>query len=99
MTDGAFSWLRLVFAERSAGSPVRRGDQRLAGRYPCYRVYMSKDGRFYSVAALEGGDLWDPEPRLVGGTALGSRGVLRARARPGRGVEPSAGRCEELLLK
>jgi len=53
MTDGAFSWLRLVFAERSAGSPVRRGDQRLAGRYPCYRVYMCKDGRFYSVAALE----------------------------------------------
>src|SRR5207247_1679805 len=29
------------------------GDQRLAGRYACYRVYECKDGRHYSVAALE----------------------------------------------
>ncbi len=54
MTDGAFRWLTLVFAEHTAGPPpVRRGDQRLAGRYACYRVYECKDGRFFSVAALE----------------------------------------------
>ncbi len=32
---------------------MARGDQRLAGRYPCYRVYACQDGRHYSVAALE----------------------------------------------
>ena len=53
MTDGAISWLALVFAARAAGERVARGDQRLAGRYACYRVYECKDGRFYSVAALE----------------------------------------------
>ena len=53
MTDGAVSWLALVFAARAAGERVARGDQRLAGRYPCYRVYACRDGRFYSVGALE----------------------------------------------
>jgi len=53
MTDGALSWLALVFAAHTAGERVVRGDQRLAGRYPCYRVYECKDGRFYSVGALE----------------------------------------------
>ena len=32
---------------------MARGDQRLAGRYACYRVYECGDGRYYSVAALE----------------------------------------------
>jgi alpha-methylacyl-CoA racemase len=53
MTDGAAAWLTMAFAARAAGESVRRGDQRLAGRYPCYRVYGCKDGRHYSVAALE----------------------------------------------
>src|SRR5690349_6339792 len=53
MTDGAVRWLSLAFAARAAGEVVRRGDQRLAGRYPCYRVYRCKDGGYYSVAALE----------------------------------------------
>lgn len=53
MTDGAVEWLALAFAERAAGGSVRRGDQRLAGRYACYRVYRCKDGRHYSVGALE----------------------------------------------
>lgn len=53
MTDGAVSWLRLAFAAHAAGERVARGDQRLAGRYPCYRVYACKGGGYYSVAALE----------------------------------------------
>ncbi|TMC80152.1 MAG: CoA transferase [Chloroflexi bacterium] len=53
MTDGAVSWLKLAFAARRAGERVARGDQRLSGRYPCYRVYACKGGGFYSVAALE----------------------------------------------
>ena len=53
MTDGAVGWLALAFAARETGERVARGDQRLAGRYPCYRVYECSDGRYYSVAALE----------------------------------------------
>ncbi|HEV3405266.1 MAG TPA: CaiB/BaiF CoA-transferase family protein [Candidatus Dormibacteraeota bacterium] len=53
MTDGAVRWLALAFAAHEHGERVARGDQRLAGRYPCYRVYECGDGRYYSVAALE----------------------------------------------
>ena len=53
MTDGAATWLALAFAARAAGEEVARGEQRLAGRYPCYRVYACTDGGYYSVAALE----------------------------------------------
>jgi len=53
MTDGAVTWLALVLAQQGAGEDIGRGDQRLAGRYACYRVYECKDGRFYSVGALE----------------------------------------------
>src|SRR5260370_20934042 len=53
MTDGAVSWLALVLAQEGAGEEVGRGDQRLTGRYACYRVYACKDGGYYSVGALE----------------------------------------------
>ncbi len=53
MMDGAVSWLALALAALGGGETVARGDQRLAGRYACYRVYTCKDGRYYSVGALE----------------------------------------------
>jgi len=53
MTDGAVSWLAIVLAQQGAGEEVGRGDQRLTGRYACYRVYTCKDGGYYSVGALE----------------------------------------------
>ena len=53
MTDGAVSWLALVLAQQGAGEQVGSGDQRLTGRYACYRVYECKDGGYYSVGALE----------------------------------------------
>ena len=53
MTDGAVSWLALPLAQAGAGDEVRRGAQRLSGRYACYRVYTCSDGRHFSVGALE----------------------------------------------
>ncbi len=53
MTDGAVTWLALELAAMGAGEEAGRGDQRLAGRYACYRVYACKDGGYYSVGALE----------------------------------------------
>ncbi|MHB8587981.1 MAG: CaiB/BaiF CoA transferase family protein [Candidatus Dormibacteraceae bacterium] len=53
MTDAAVSWLALALAAKGGGEEVGRGDQRLAGRHACYRVYACKGGGFYSVGALE----------------------------------------------
>ena len=53
MTDGAMSVLTTALAAHSAGERMKRGDHRLSGRYPCYRVYECKGGGFYSVGALE----------------------------------------------
>ncbi len=53
MTDAAVSWLSLVLAAQGGGEEIRRGDQRLAGRHACYRVYECKGGGYYSVGALE----------------------------------------------
>jgi alpha-methylacyl-CoA racemase len=53
MTDAAVSWLALVLAAHGGGEEIRRGDQRLAGRHACYRVYACKGGGYYSVGALE----------------------------------------------
>src|SRR5712692_691568 len=53
MTDAAVSWLALQLASAGGGEEVRRGDQRLAGRHACYRVYACKEGGYYSVGALE----------------------------------------------
>ena len=53
MLDGATTWLALPLAQSAAASDVRRGADRLTGRYACYRVYTCKDGRFFSVGALE----------------------------------------------
>src|SRR5437870_8644985 len=53
MTDGAVSWLALAFATHAGGEEVARGEQRLSGRFACYRVYACKDGGYFSVAALE----------------------------------------------
>lgn len=53
MTDGAVGWLALALAARGGGEEVGRGDQRLAGRHACYRVYACKGGGYFSVGALE----------------------------------------------
>jgi crotonobetainyl-CoA:carnitine CoA-transferase CaiB-like acyl-CoA transferase len=54
MTDGALSWLAVPMAQLHAeGHPISRGMHRLTGRYACYRVYETADGRFFSVGALE----------------------------------------------
>jgi alpha-methylacyl-CoA racemase len=54
MTDGALSWLAVALAQvREEDQVPARADLRLTGRYACYRVYETRDGRFYSVGALE----------------------------------------------
>jgi len=53
MTDGALSWLALAFAQAGGGDEVSPGAQLSSGRYACYRIYTCKDGRYFSVGAIE----------------------------------------------
>lgn len=54
MCDSLFSLgcFSLATADTGAGGP-EPGDLRLTGRYPCYRVYPTSDGRHVVMAGLE----------------------------------------------
>lgn len=54
MTDGALSWLPILFSEYlSAGKNLERGEQALSGGKANYNVYETKDERYLVVAAVE----------------------------------------------
>jgi len=54
MMDGAFSWLSLhagkYFADGMIPSP---SGELLNGKYACYNIYRTKDGKYMSLGALE----------------------------------------------
>jgi len=54
MHDGVISWLSIhagrYFMDKE---PQKRGEMLLSGRYACYQVYPTKDGRHISLGALE----------------------------------------------
>src|SRR5437588_308846 len=54
MLDGVVSWLSIHGGDFLAtGELSERGNMRLAGAFPCYRVYRTGDGRYLTVGALE----------------------------------------------
>ena len=53
MLDSAFAWMVMPVAEYSAGERGGRGCLPLTGKYPCYNVYRTRDGRDICLAALE----------------------------------------------
>jgi crotonobetainyl-CoA:carnitine CoA-transferase CaiB-like acyl-CoA transferase len=54
MLDGSFAWLSVAFSELIAeASDPAPGDSLLTGRYACYRIYETKDGRHMGLGALE----------------------------------------------
>ena len=55
MTEGAQSFLHSALAAHIGGeaSPPARGADTLTGGQSCYAVYETKDGSFFTVAALE----------------------------------------------
>ncbi len=54
MLDGAFAWnvYHLLMYQLSGQMPLR-GREQLTGRYPCYAVYETRDGRHVTVGAFE----------------------------------------------
>lgn len=53
MMDSALSWMVMTVAEYAAGERGGRGQLPLTGKYPCYNVYKTRDGRDVCLAALE----------------------------------------------
>jgi crotonobetainyl-CoA:carnitine CoA-transferase CaiB-like acyl-CoA transferase len=66
MTDGA---LAMMFVPLSVmligGTEPQRGTETLSGRYACYRVYETKDGRHLALGALEP-KFWANACRVLG---------------------------------
>ena len=66
MFDGVLSWLPVAAAQVLAGQPAPPpGAALLSGRYPCYNVYETADGRHMSLGALEP-KFWENFCRAVG---------------------------------
>jgi crotonobetainyl-CoA:carnitine CoA-transferase CaiB-like acyl-CoA transferase len=54
MLDGVVSWLSIHAGKfLMDGDLPKRGEMHLAGRYACYQVYPTEDGRHMSLGALE----------------------------------------------
>jgi crotonobetainyl-CoA:carnitine CoA-transferase CaiB-like acyl-CoA transferase len=54
MLDGVISWLSMHAGKYFMDEELpERGEMVLAGRYACYHVYQTKDGRYMSLGALE----------------------------------------------
>ncbi|MBI5251153.1 MAG: CoA transferase [Desulfomonile tiedjei] len=54
MFDGSISMATMVFAGVAAGMEIAEpGKMLLNGRFPCYGLYVTKDGKYMSLGALE----------------------------------------------
>ena len=54
MLDGVISWLSMHAGKYFMDKELpKRGEMLLTGRYACYHVYETKDGRYMSLGALE----------------------------------------------
>ncbi|HUQ94575.1 MAG TPA: CaiB/BaiF CoA-transferase family protein [Bryobacteraceae bacterium] len=53
MTHGSAKLLPIPLAQLRSGEPPRRGNEILSGRYACYNLYRTADGRYVAVGALE----------------------------------------------
>ena len=54
MHDGVLSWLSIHAGQFLVDQQLpQRGEMHLSGRYACYHVYPTKDGRHMSLGALE----------------------------------------------
>ena len=54
MFDGVISWLSMHAGKYFMDKELpKRGEMQLSGRYACYQVYPTKDGRHMSLGALE----------------------------------------------
>jgi crotonobetainyl-CoA:carnitine CoA-transferase CaiB-like acyl-CoA transferase len=66
MMDGSLAMMFVPFAAYLAnGAQPQRGAQGLSGRYACYQVYETEDGRYLALGALEP-KFWENACRVLG---------------------------------
>jgi len=66
MMDGSLALMFVPFASYLAnGAQPERGNEGLSGRYACYQIYETKDGRHLSLGALEP-KFWESACRVLG---------------------------------
>ncbi|MCI0338427.1 MAG: CoA transferase [Acidobacteria bacterium] len=66
MMDGSLAMMFVPFAAYLAnGTQPKRGAEGLTGRYACYHIYETKDGRFLALGALES-KFWENACRVLG---------------------------------
>jgi len=66
MMDGSLALMYVPFASFLAnGAQPERGNEGLSGRYACYQIYETKDGRHLSLGALEP-KFWENACRVLG---------------------------------
>ncbi len=66
MMDGSLALMYVPFASYLAnGTQPQRGNEGLSGRYACYQIYETKDGRHLSLGALEP-KFWENACRVLG---------------------------------
>ncbi|MFN0085159.1 MAG: CaiB/BaiF CoA transferase family protein [Blastocatellia bacterium] len=66
MMDGSLSLMYVPFASYLAnGTQPERGNEGLSGRYACYQIYETSDGRHLSLGALEP-KFWENACRVLG---------------------------------
>jgi crotonobetainyl-CoA:carnitine CoA-transferase CaiB-like acyl-CoA transferase len=66
MMDGSLALMYVPFASYLAnGAPPKCGDEGLSGKYACYQIYETKDGRYLSLGALEP-KFWESACRVLG---------------------------------
>src|SRR5262245_17609666 len=66
MTDGSLALMYVPFASFLAnGTQPQRGREGLSGRYACYQIYETGDGRYLSLGALET-KFWENACRVLG---------------------------------
>lgn len=53
MTDVGYAFGQVANLEALCGNDPRPGETTLTGKYPCYGVYETADGRYVTLAALE----------------------------------------------
>jgi crotonobetainyl-CoA:carnitine CoA-transferase CaiB-like acyl-CoA transferase len=66
MMDGSLALMFVPFASFLANeAQPERGNEGLSGRYACYQIYETKDGRYLSLGALEH-KFWENACRVLG---------------------------------
>jgi crotonobetainyl-CoA:carnitine CoA-transferase CaiB-like acyl-CoA transferase len=93
MLDGVVSWLSM-FASRyfADGEIPKRGEMRLNGQFPCYRVYRTKDDGYITIGALEE-KFWGNLCR-----ALGREDFIPHQYATGKEGEEVISQLEEIFL-